>query len=191
MKTETHLRASRMPQVLSPSPVHLPPQVIPSVHHLVRERVLQVAPIPDLVRAEQDPVRGAEPSGLPDHRAVLRHLSRTPTTHHVLGVQLAVEPLNLVAQEAHARRVGEEPIAVLLAARAVAGLVGSVPLLAVVLYALARHFPRQDAEVVEPPARRRVVACAGWVVGEETGEGGGLLVCCSCCCRSCGCGCAW
>uniref|UniRef100_A0A8H7NAF4 Uncharacterized protein n=1 Tax=Bionectria ochroleuca TaxID=29856 RepID=A0A8H7NAF4_BIOOC len=81
-------------------PVHLPPQMVPRVHHLMRQRVLHVLPVPDLVGTEEDAVVGAEAARLPVNLAVLGKAGRAPPAHDVVLVQVAVEVANLLGQEA-------------------------------------------------------------------------------------------
>lgn len=155
-----------MLQVQIPHPIHLPPQVIPRVDHLVRERVLQVLPVPDLVGADHDAVGGAEAARLAVDLAVLGQARGAPAALDVGRVEGAVEAGDLFVEEAHGRGEGEEPVAVLLAALAVALLVGAIPGFAVVEGAFGCHAAREDVEVVHPPLCLRVEAGAGGVVGE-------------------------
>ena len=114
---------------------------------------------------------GTKPATLPDHAPILGHARGAPPTHHILLVQRAVQRGHLVAQEADGGGVREQVGAVLFAARAIARLVGFVPVFAVVLDPFAGYAPCEDVEVVEPPLHGGVVAGAGGVVGEEAGEG--------------------
>lgn len=134
----------------------------------MRERVLEVSPVAHLVGAHEDPVRGLEPAALPLDLQARGQAGRAAPAQDVgRGHALAVVQLgDLVVEEAHRRRVGEEPVAVLLAPLDVAGLVGAVPVLAVVEDALVCYLPREDLEVVDPPLRLGVEAGSRWVVLE-------------------------
>lgn len=73
----THLGAGGMLQVLVALPIHLEPEVVVRVHHLVRQRILEVLPVPYLVGAEQNAVLRAEPTRLPMYAAILGKACRT------------------------------------------------------------------------------------------------------------------
>lgn len=73
--------------------------------------------------------------------------------------------------------MGEEPVTVFIAARAVPCFVDAVAVLAVVLDAFTSYFAGEDAEVVEPPFGGGIVAGAGGIIGEESGKGGGRGCC--------------
>lgn len=171
----SYLRAGSMPQLFIASPVHPPSYVIICVHHLVRQRVLEVATIPNLVGAQQDAMARRKPSRLPDDGAVLADVRRTPPADHVRLVQVAIERLDLLSQEAYRGRVRKQPVAVLLALLAVALLVPSVAILAIVVHAFGGHLVRQDLEVVHEPLDARVVARSRGVILEKaSGSGGGF-----------------
>lgn len=132
------------------------------MHHLVRQRVLEVLPIPHLVGADQDTLFRVEAATLAMYVAVLCQARWAATACNVGGVEAAVEVSELVIKEADGRGGGEEPVAILLAAAAVALLVDAVPVLAVVEHALAGHVTGEDLEVVHPP----------FCLGVEAGPGG-------------------
>lgn len=138
------------------------------MHHLVRKRVLEMTAVPDLVRADEDAVRGLEPAALPLDAALGGQPRGAPPADDAVGPEAAavVELGDAVVEEAHDGRVAEEPVAVGLCALDVAGLVGAVARLAVVEDAFLRDAACEDVEVVHPPACARVEARAGGVVLE-------------------------
>lgn len=160
-----------MLEILLSEPVHLVPQVVPGVHHLVAERVLEVLAVADLVCADEDAVLRAEAAGLPVDLAVLGEAGRAAPADDVGGVEPAVERGHLVPHENHRGRVAEGPVPVLVAALAVGRLVGAVPRLPVVELAFGRDRARQDLEVVDPPGRLGVEACPLRVVFDDLGQG--------------------
>ena len=147
----THLSTSSMPQILPPSPIHLPPQMIPRMHHLMRKCILQMPPIPHLICTDQNPMLRTKPPALPHHPSILRHPRRTPPAHHIALIQRPVQRSNLVPQEADGGRVLEEEGAVFFAARAVARFVDAVAVFAVVFDAFGGDTAGQDVEVGDPP----------------------------------------
>lgn len=157
-----------MPQVPLPAEVNLEPQLVIGVDHLVREGILEVSPVAHLVGADENPVRGLEPAALALDLQSRRQAGRAAAAQDVgRGHPLPVVELgDLVVEEAHRGRVGEQPVAVLLAPLDVAGLVGAVSVLAVVEDALICYLPCEDLEVVDPPLGLGVEAGSRWVVLE-------------------------
>lgn len=78
-----HLCAGCVLQVLVSHPVDLPPEVIPRVNHLVRQRILEVLSIPNLVCAEKNTVVRAEATGLAMDLTVLGQTSRTASAEDI------------------------------------------------------------------------------------------------------------
>jgi hypothetical protein len=116
-RTRANLRTSRMPQIMHG--IHLEPQVVVGVHHLVRQRVLHVAAVAHVVCADQDAVVRVEAAAL---------FGGALAADDARGVQgcAAVggaEQVDVVFEEAHDGRVGEEPFLVVVAARDVGGFV--------------------------------------------------------------------
>ena len=153
--------------------------MIPGMHHLMRQRVLEVGLAPDLIGADQDARVWVEAAALAVDLAVLGQPRGAAGAHDVGAVEPAVQRRDLLAQEDDCRRVLQREVAPLLALAAVPLLVGDVPRLAVVEGALGRYRPRQDLEVIHPPRRLRVEAGAFRVVLYEPGQIGG-------CCAGCG-----
>ena len=152
------------------------------MHHLVRQAVLQMSLVPDLVRADEDARSGVEAAALAMDLAVLGQPGRTPRADDVGAVQLAVQGLDLLPQEPHRGRVLQRPVPVLLAPLAVARLVRHGPRLPVVERPFLVYGTRQDLEVVHPPFRVRVEARALRVVPHYRGESIWVIGC-GCCGR--------
>lgn len=74
--------------------------------------------------------------------AVVCEAGGTPAAHDVVLVETSVQSLDLLAHEAHGRRVRKRPVPILFAALAVTLLVHAVPPLAVVEYAFVGHAAR-------------------------------------------------
>lgn len=105
-RTCADLRASRMPQIMHR--VHLKPQVIVSVHHLMRDRILGVSPVAHLVCADENAVLGIEAAGL---------LRVAFLAYHALGryrgaAVAGPQQVDVVLHEADDGRVGEQPFRV-------------------------------------------------------------------------------
>lgn len=134
----------------------------------MRQRILQVAPVPHRIAANQDAVLGVEPAALARDAPIGRQLGGAPPTQDIRGVHLAavVQLGDAVVEEEHRRRVGEQPVAEPFGAGDVAGLVDAAAVLAEVEDALGGHAPRDGVEVVDPPFCFGVEAGAGWVVLE-------------------------
>lgn len=79
-----NLQARLMPQIIR---LHLPFQMIPRMHHLMRHSILLMPPISKLIRAQQDPMVEAEPAGL---------LVRAHATQDVGGIEVAAEFVDFV-----------------------------------------------------------------------------------------------
>lgn len=161
-----------MLQVLVAGPVHLPAQVVPGVHHLVGQCVLEMAPVTDLVGADEDAVAGAEAAALAVDLAVLGEAGGAATADDVVAVEAAVEGLDLFAQEPHRGRVLHGEVPVVLAPLAVTLLVGRRPRLPVMELALGRHLAGQDLEIIDPPFGLRVEARPRRVVLDDRGQVG-------------------
>lgn len=131
-----------MPQIVL---VHLPLQMVPGMHHLMRHCILLVSPIPELVRAQQDAMIDVEPSAL---------LARAHPANDVLVVDTAAQFRDLILQERHDGAVFEEKVAVVFASSAVGFLVYGVLLGKVVVLegdiAVPGHAAQQDGEGVGP-----------------------------------------
>lgn len=98
-------------------PLNLKPQMIPRMQHLMRHRILDMPPIPQLVRTQQDPILAIEPATLP---------RRTPLTPHVLRVDVLPQFVDLLPQEAYHGAVLQKVVPMLGAARAVGGFFDGV-----------------------------------------------------------------
>ena len=108
-----------MPQVIG---IQLEPQVIVGVYHLMRNRILQVSSIPQMIRTHQDAVFRIETAAL---------LGIAASTADVLGrygggARVRAEEVDVVFHEADDGGVGEEPGFVFVAAGTVAGFVDGV-----------------------------------------------------------------
>lgn len=138
------------------------------MHHLMRQRVLQVAPVPHRIAADQDAMLGVEPPALALDAAVRGQTGGAPAAQDVGGVHAAavVELGDAVVEEQDGGRVGEQPVAEVLGAAHVAGLVGAEARLAVVEHAFGRDAAGEDVEVGDPPFGAGVEAGAGGVVFE-------------------------
>lgn len=186
MKITTHLGTRSMSQI---RPVHLEAQVIPRMHHLVRQRILQMPTTAHLIRADQDAMIRTKPTALAHTPrlpllggialgvALRHHLDarRAAAAPHVLSVQLAVQRGNVVVHETDDGAVAEQVLAPLVALGAVARFVADVGVFAEEVFAGVAHAVREDVEVVGP-GRAGVVAGDGGVVGRDRRAGlGGRL----------------
>ena len=68
--------------------LYLELQMIPRMHHLVRQCILQMAPVPELIRTQHDAMVYMEPATL---------LRRAHPTMHIARVQVAAELAYFVA----------------------------------------------------------------------------------------------
>lgn len=138
--------------------------MIVSMHHLMGHRILDMAPIPHLVRAQQDAILRIEATAL---------VRRAPPTPDVLAVQIMVraQRADLLAQEADGRRVFEEVVAVLLAAGAVRLFARDVAVQEVLLGFYGGGGRGEDAEEGGPGVEGGVWNEVGGVLGESWGGG--------------------
>lgn len=136
------------------------------MHHFMREGVLEVLAVANLVGAEQDAVAGAEAAGLAMDLTVVLEAGGAATAHDIGRVETAVEVGDLALEEADDGRVAKEPVAMVLAALAVALLVDLVAPFTIVELALGRDLAGEDAEVVHPPFGLRIEAGAGGIVDD-------------------------
>lgn len=88
--------------------------MIVRMHHLMRHGILQMAPIPELVCAQQDAVIRVEATTLGRGAA---------PAAHVLSIEIVAQQVEVVAHEAHDGRVLQQPGLLRLAAGAVGRLV--------------------------------------------------------------------
>lgn len=102
-RARANLRASRMPQIMHS--VHLKPQVIISMHHLMRQRILQMSAIPHLVRADQNAVLRIKAAAL----LVVAFAAHDAVWSHGRGSVGGTEQVDVVFEEAHDGTVREEP----------------------------------------------------------------------------------
>jgi hypothetical protein len=112
-RTRADLRTRRVAQIVHS--VHFEAQMIVGVHHLVRQRVLHVSAVAHLVGADQDAVLGIEAAALPGVAFTADHSRGVHGCAAVAGAQ----EVDVVFEEAHDRRVVEEPFLVVVAALAV------------------------------------------------------------------------
>ena len=165
-----HLQTGLVPHVVG---FHLPLQVVPRVHHLVRHGVLLVPAVAELVRAQQDPVVDAEAPAL---------LTRAHPTQDILLVQITSQLIHFVGQEPYDGAVLQEITLVGLAALADGVRFRGVQLGEVVALeldvAVAGHAAQHDGEGAAPGVVDRVEFLGRWA-GRRDGGGvgavGGLL----------------
>lgn len=105
-------------------PVQLKPEMVVRVHHFMRHGVLDVAPALDAIRAQQDAVRRVEPALLLPVAPAAVDVGRGKPA--AAAAVAAAELLEVRLQEPDDGAVGEQEVAVGLAARAIGGLVADV-----------------------------------------------------------------
>lgn len=161
----TYLSTSSMPQI---TPINLPPQMIPGMHHLMRQSILQMSLVPHLIRAYEDSVVGRETTALTDF--AFNHLCcavffgfwnfddpcRAALAVNIGCIQVSVEVANLAIQEANDGTVLKQIISPLLGVLYVAGFVSYVCVFTESFLSLARHLVRQDIIIIRPSCRRVV-----------------------------------
>ena len=100
------------------------------MNHLMRKRILQMAPIPKLIRTKLDPIIMIKPTRMPMH---------TPSANDIIRVQLPAQLGDILVQEANDGTVLEQVVAVFFAAGAVLFFVPYVDVKSVEFFAFGGH----------------------------------------------------
>lgn len=147
-----------MPQI---TPINLPPQMIPSMHHLVRHNILQMISIPNLIRTNPNTMIRTKPASPPQILLrpirIIYHPRRTPRTLNLIRNILTIQIPDFLRHESDYGRVVEQVIAVFFAAFAVFGFFGDHEVFGEEVFAVFCYFLGEDV-FVGRVARVRIVA---------------------------------